>query len=81
MYAALWRALPGPVAAKAAACLVLALVVVAVCFLWVFPAVSPHLPFSDNTVDPGAAAGPAAAASAPAAAASAASSSAPGAPR
>jgi hypothetical protein len=59
VYAALWRSLPGPPVAKAAQCLVLALLVVAVCFLWLFPAIAPHLPFSDNTVAPGAAAAPA----------------------
>jgi hypothetical protein len=52
MYAALWRALPGPGWAKALQCVVLALAVVAVCFLWVFPAVSPLLPFTDSTVGP-----------------------------
>ena len=52
MYAALWRSLPGPTWARALQCLVLALVVVAVCFLWVFPAVSPLLPFTDSTVSP-----------------------------
>ena len=52
MYAALWRHLPGPAWARAAQCLVLGLVVVAVCFTWVFPAVSPLLPFTDSTVGP-----------------------------
>ena len=52
MYAALWRHLPGPRWARALQCLLLALVVVAVCFLWVFPAVSPLLPFTDSTVGP-----------------------------
>ena len=51
MYAAVWRSLPGPTWARALQCLVLALVVVAVCFLWVFPAVVPLLPFTDSTVD------------------------------
>lgn len=50
MYAALWRALPGPRWAKALQCLLLALAVVAVLFTWVFPAVSPLLPFTGNTV-------------------------------
>jgi hypothetical protein len=27
-------------------------VVVAVLFLWVFPAVAPHLPFEDVTIEP-----------------------------
>ena len=52
VYAALWRHLPGPRWVKAVQCLVLALLVVAVCFTWVFPAVSPLLPFTDSTVGP-----------------------------
>jgi hypothetical protein len=31
-------------------CVLLVLLVVVVCFQWVFPAISPHLPFTDNTV-------------------------------
>ena len=50
MYAALWRALPGPAWVRVLLCLVLLVAVVGVCFTWVFPAVSPHLPFTDNTV-------------------------------
>ena len=57
MYAALWRVLPGPTWVRVLLCLVLLLVVVAVCFQWVFPAISPHLPFTDNTVGAGAAPG------------------------
>ena len=56
MYAALWRILPGPRWLKAVECLVLLLLVVWVLFTFVFPAVSPYLPFTDNTV--GAAASP-----------------------
>ena len=52
MYAALWRSLPGPRWAKALQCLVLAVLVVAVCFTWVFPVLSPLLPFTDSTVGP-----------------------------
>jgi hypothetical protein len=52
MYAALWRLLPGGRAPKALQCLLLAALVVAVLFLWVFPAVAPHLPFEDVTVSP-----------------------------
>ena len=52
MYAALWRRLPGGRWAKAAQCLVLALLVVAVLFLWVFPALAPHLPGGQVTIDP-----------------------------
>jgi hypothetical protein len=39
---------------KAVQCLVLLLAVVAVCFVWLFPAVAPHMPFNDNTVETGA---------------------------
>lgn len=50
MYAALWRALPGPRWAKALQAAALAVLVVLVCFTWVFPAVAPLLPFNDGTV-------------------------------
>ena len=53
MYAALWRLLPGPSWVRAVLCLVLVLAVVAVCFEWLFPLVSEHLPFTDNTVGAG----------------------------
>lgn len=53
MYAALWRLLPGPWPVKALACLILLCAVVAVCFVWVFPAAAPYMPFNDNTVSPG----------------------------
>lgn len=51
MYAALWRRLPGGRWAKAAQCLVLAVVAVAVLFQWVFPAAAPHLPGGQVTID------------------------------
>ena len=41
MYALLWRVLPGPTAVKVMELIVLAVVVVAVLFTWVFPAVAP----------------------------------------
>ncbi|MFZ5872339.1 MAG: hypothetical protein ACOYXW_17665 [Actinomycetota bacterium] len=50
MYGWLWRILPGPVPVKALLALVLAAVVVAVLFVWVFPAVAPLMPFNDGTV-------------------------------
>lgn len=53
MYAALWRALPGSRGAKAVQSLVLALLVLAVCFVWVFPAVAPQMPFNETTVGEG----------------------------
>ncbi len=51
MYAALWRLLPGGRAWKVLQMLLLAAVAVAVLFVWVFPAVAPHLPFEDVTID------------------------------
>ena len=53
MYAALWRSLPGPSWVKALQCVVLLLVVVVVCFVWLFPAVAPYVPFNDNSVETG----------------------------
>ncbi|NUR79896.1 MAG: hypothetical protein HOQ21_05560 [Dermatophilaceae bacterium] len=50
MYAAIWRRLPGGLLTKAISALALAAAVVVVLFGWVFPAVSPHLPFEDVTV-------------------------------
>ena len=50
MYAALWRSVPGPTWVRSLLCLALGLLVVAFLFGWVFPAVSPVLPFTDNTV-------------------------------
>lgn len=57
IYSAIWRALPGPLAVRVLLALVLVLAVVAVLFVWVFPRIAPLMPFNDNTVDPGAAAG------------------------
>ena len=56
MYAAIWHRLPGPAAVRAVLCLVLLAAAVLLLFAVVFPAVEPHLPFSDVTVDPGPAA-------------------------
>jgi hypothetical protein len=52
LYAALWRALPGPTVVRALLALVLLAGVVAICFLWLFPRIAPLMPFNDNTVDP-----------------------------
>jgi hypothetical protein len=52
LYAAIWRALPGPPLVRAVLSLVLLLVVVAFCFLWLFPRIAPLMPFNDNTVVP-----------------------------
>lgn len=53
MYAVLWRVLPGPWPVKVIEALVLAAIVVAVLFRWVFPVISPLMPFTNNTVDAG----------------------------
>ena len=53
MYAALWRVLPGSTALKILQCLVLALAIVAVLFLWVFPGIAPLMPFNETTVEGG----------------------------
>jgi hypothetical protein len=52
MYAALWRLLPGGRGLRTTQMVLLAAAVVAVLFVWVFPAVAPHLPFEDVTLDP-----------------------------
>jgi hypothetical protein len=56
LYAALWRALPGPLVVRVLLALVLLAAVVAFCFLWLFPRIAPSMPFNDNTVDGGSAA-------------------------
>nr|WP_300148131.1 hypothetical protein [Propionicimonas sp.] len=49
-YGWLWRALPGPTAVKAVEATLLALVLIAALFTWVFPALAPLMPFNDITV-------------------------------
>ena len=56
LYAAIWRALPGPLAVRVLLTALLLLGVVAFCFLWLFPRIAPAMPFNDNTVDGSAAA-------------------------
>ena len=56
LYAAIWRALPGPLVVRVLLALVLLAAVVAFCFLWLFPRIAPSMPFNDNTVDGGSAA-------------------------
>ncbi len=51
MYAALWRLLRGGRGLKAVQLFVLAAAVVFVLFVWVFPAVTPHLPFENVTIE------------------------------
>jgi len=50
MYGWLWRHLPGPAVVRVVILLALAVVVLAACFTWVFPAVAPFMPFNDTTV-------------------------------
>ena len=56
LYAAIWRALPGPLAVRVLLAVVLVAAVAAFCFLWLFPRIAPMMPFNDNTVDPAGAA-------------------------
>lgn len=51
MYGALWQVLPGPWGVRVVLLVLLALVVVAVCFTWVFPVAAPYVPFNDQTVE------------------------------
>ncbi len=51
MYSWLWRHLPGPVAARIVESLVLVVGIAALLLFVVFPAVEPHLPFSNVTID------------------------------
>jgi len=50
MYAALWRALPGPVWFRLMLVLLALAGVVVVCFTWLFPLIAPLLPFNDPDV-------------------------------
>lgn len=51
MYGWLWRNLPGPAAVRVIELLMLAVAVIAACFLWIFPAIAPILPFNQQTVE------------------------------
>ena len=51
MYAAFCRVLPGSRCGKACLALLLFLIVVAILFTWVFPAIAPLLPFDRVTID------------------------------
>ena len=53
MYGALWRVLPGPWPVKVLLSVVLVVAVIAVCFLWLFPAIAPYMPFNGNSVQSG----------------------------
>ncbi|MDQ2782785.1 MAG: hypothetical protein M3Y26_09690 [Actinomycetota bacterium] len=48
----MWRRLPGGRWARTLQALLLLALAVAVLFLWVFPAVTPHLPYENVTVTP-----------------------------
>ena len=50
MYGWLWLHLPGPVPVRVVILLVVAVAVLAACFTWLFPAISPLMPFNDTTV-------------------------------
>lgn len=50
MYGAIWRALPGPLLVRILLALILLGAVVAALFLWVFPAIEPHIPINEQTV-------------------------------
>ena len=50
MYAAIWRALPGPRSFKVTDALVLVVAVVAVPFVWMFPVVAEEFGIFDSTV-------------------------------
>ena len=53
MYGWLWRSLPGPALVRALILLILAAAVLVACFLWVYPAVAPYMPFNETTVGEG----------------------------
>jgi len=50
MYGWLWRHLPGPAPVRLLLAAVLAAAVLAACFLWVYPAIAPYMPFNETTV-------------------------------
>ncbi|GAB79089.1 hypothetical protein SAMN05421595_2950 [Austwickia chelonae] len=50
MYAALWKALPGPAPLRALICLVLLVAVVVICFTWIFPWLAERLPVNDPSI-------------------------------
>jgi len=53
MYKWLWRHLRGPAWARVLLLSVAVIAVLVVCFLWVFPAVAPLMPFNSTTVGGG----------------------------
>lgn len=53
MYGWLWRHLPGPTWTRVVLAALAALAVLTACFVWVFPAIAPLMPFNDTTVGAG----------------------------
>ncbi len=51
MYAALWRALPGPMPVRVVIFALLVLAVMAACVLWLFPWVADRLPMNDADIE------------------------------
>jgi hypothetical protein len=51
MYAWLWRHLPGPALLRLAQCVLLLAGVIALLLFVIFPAVEPHLPFGEVTIN------------------------------
>ena len=50
MYPWLWRHLPGPAWVRVGTLTIAAVGLLALCFLWVFPAIAPLMPFNNTTV-------------------------------
>ena len=50
MYGWLWRHLPGPTWVRVIIVLVLLAAITAALFTWVFPEISPYMPFNETTV-------------------------------
>jgi hypothetical protein len=50
VYGWIWRHLPGRTPVRVVIAAVLVAAVVAVCFVWVYPALAPLMPFNNTTV-------------------------------
>jgi hypothetical protein len=50
VYSWIWRHLPGPTPVRVILALLLAAAVVVACFIWVYPALAPIMPFNNTTV-------------------------------
>jgi len=50
MYGWISRHLPGSTAIRTVVAALLLVAVVAACFLWIFPAIAPYMPFNGQTV-------------------------------